>query len=367
MRHIVAFCALVLSAACSTSSVPAAPPAACVTEREFRIASTAPGIEIAGSIMTPRGRARAAVLMITGAGPHTREQRISDTPMYTMIAEHLVRRGMVVARTDARDFGASTGPADDEAYDTADRAEDNRAVLTYLRAQPEFRNVPVGLFGHSEGAMIAVMIAANDSGVALNVLLSPSVLPGGEVMGDQFETNLLARGAAPEDAAAVRAQAIRFARFLAGGGERGPEFSAIAHDFLAAHGADPAEYDPGFAEGLIEGYLDSAHYRFFAGYDPARDLARVRQPTIAIFAGEDRNVRSDKHLPAFRAAMESAGNPDFSALLISDQDHFFLVRNGARIDRHVPGEMQLADELYAALDAELARRGWLADVVCAGP
>jgi hypothetical protein len=118
---------LLLQAGCATPQNQITEWAECFLEREFLVSSTAPGIDIAGSIMAPRGSTRAAVLMITGAGPHTREQRISNTPIYTMIAEHLARRGMVVARSDARGFGASTGPADDEAYNTADRAADNRA------------------------------------------------------------------------------------------------------------------------------------------------------------------------------------------------------------------------------------------------
>jgi alpha-beta hydrolase superfamily lysophospholipase len=358
---------LLLQAGCATPQNHITERAECFWEREFLVSSTAPGIDIAGSIMAPRGSTRAAVLMITGAGPHTREQRISNTPIYTMIAEHLARRGMVVARSDARGFGASTGPADDEAYNTADRAADNRAVLAFLRTQPEFAHAPLGLLGQSEGAMIAVMIAADDPSVAFNVLLAPSVLPGAEVMGDQYEGNLVRRGATPEAAAAVREQTIRFGHFLAAGGQRGPEFAAIAHDFLAAHGVEEAENAPEFAQGLISGYLDSAHYRFFAGYDPRADLTRVTQPTIAIFAGEDHNVRSDRHLPAFHAAMQLANNADAAALLIPDQDHFFLEHDGARVDRHVPGEMQVADELYAALDAELNRRGWLAQDACVDP
>ena len=341
--------------------------AQCTTERDFTVSSDAAGIEIAGSIMTPRDTPRAAVLMITGAGPHTREQRISDTPMYTLISDHLARRGLVVARTDARGFGDSTGIADDESYSTADRAVDNRAVLNFLRTQPEFNHVPFGLLGHSEGAMIAVMIAADDPDIAFNLLLAPSTIPGSEVMGDQFQTNLLRRGATPEAAAAVREQGIRFAHFLAEGGQRGPEFAAIAHDFLAAHGMPEDQITPDFAEGLISGYLDSAHYRFFAGYDPTLDLSHLHQPTIAIFASDDTNIRSDKHMTAFRAAMDAAGNSDATSVMLPDQDHFFLEHEGVRLDRHIPGEMQVAQELFDALDAELVRRGWENEDACEDP
>lgn len=337
----------------------------CFTEREFRTASTAFGIEIAGSIMSPRGRPRSAILMITGSGPHTREQRISDSPMFTMIAEHLARRGVLVARTDARGFGGSTGPADDEAYTLADRAEDNRAVLAYLRGLREFTGRRFGLLGHSEGAMIASLIAAHDRRVGFEVLLAPSTIKGDDVFADQLEDSLVHRGASPATAAAVRVQAFRFARLAAAGGGRGAEFSAIAHDFLAAHGVNDERNTPHFAEGLLSGYLDSVNWRYFINYDPQVDLVRLRQPVIAIFAGVDRNVRTARHRPALIEALRQAHNRDLSVVTLEDQDHFFLEHDGHRLDTHVPGEMQVADELFSALDSELQRRHWLNAEACA--
>ena len=354
MRGVLLALTLAVCAACASATPVTADRGQCFTEREFRVASTAPGIEIAGSIMAPAARPRGAVLMITGAGPHTREQRISNSPMFTMIAEHLVRRGMVVARTDARGFGGSTGPADDEAYTMADRAEDNRAVIAYLRGEPEFRRARFGLMGHSEGAMIAAMIAAGDRDLDFLVLLAPSTLKGEEVIPDQMETNLVRRGATPQVAAAVRHQAVRFFRFLGAGGERGDAFAAIAHDFLAAHGVAESENTPEFAQGLLSGFLDSPSSRYFVSYDPRADLERIRQPTVALFAERDANVRTERHRPAIEQAFQRSGAP-LTAITLADQDHFFLEHNGARLDRHVPGEMEVADELYAALDAELAR------------
>lgn len=337
--------------------------AQCFTEREIRVDSTAASIEIAGSIMTPRGQPRAAVLMITGSGPHTREQRISNSPMFTMIADHLARRGIVVVRTDARGFGASTGPADEEAYTMADRAEDNRAVLTYLRTQPELRGLRFGLMGHSEGAMIASMIAAQDHDVDFEILLAPSTLRGDEVLADQMENNLVRRGATSAEAAAVRAQAVRFFRFLGAGGQRGDEFAAIAHDFLAAHGVAEADNTPEFAQSLLSGFLDSPSSRYFVSYDPRADLESVRQSTIAIFATDDANVRTVRHRPALEQAFHESGTP-LTVLTLPNQDHFFLEHNGVRVDPHVPGEMQVANELYAALDTELTRRNLMNATAC---
>ena len=212
--------------------MPGAPLASPVQEVEVEIASTAEGIVLSGTLAVPSGdRPRPAVLMITGNGPHTRDQIISGSPMFAQIANHLTDRGLVVLRTDARGFGASTGPADWEQTTTADRLEDNRAILEYLRARPEVRADRIAVLGHSEGAMIAAALAASDGErkpVALAVLLAPPALPGSEVFARQLSDSLLRRGSSPEVAEAVREQLLRFTDHVNRGGRNDEAFQTIA-------------------------------------------------------------------------------------------------------------------------------------------
>jgi pimeloyl-ACP methyl ester carboxylesterase len=305
-------------------------------------------------------------LLITGNGPHTRDQVISGSPMFGMIADHLARRGLAVLRTDARGYGASTGPPDWEQYTTADRVEDNRAILAFLRRQPGIDPDRIVLAGHSEGAMIAAALAASGELPALSVLLSPSALPGNEVFAMQRADNLRRLGASDETAEAVHRELVRFADLLAHDRGNRPRFDAIALAFLAAHGVPPAELDPKRAQGLLEGYLKAPWYWHFVALDPREDLARIRTPVWAVFGGADETVPWRAHLPALTEALTHGGPADFSLAVLPDQDHFFLEFEGRRMEKHVSGRMEIADELFAALDAELERRGLLEQVCRAG-
>ena len=359
---------LLLASAAAPPAAPSAPPAAsaCYRTREIGFESDEAGVRIAGDFTVPAGTGRfAAVQLITGNGPHTRDQLISNSPMFRQLAEHLAHRGIAVLRTDARGFGGSSGEPDDEAHTTAERARDNSAAFRWLASQPEVDPKRIALVGHSEGAMIAVMLASEGRQPALLALLAPSTLPGREVKATQMSDNLRRRGADAATAAAVHAQLLRFFDFLARDGRNNAEFAAIANDFLAAHGVERKDIDPKLAQGLLSGFLDSRWDRFFVGYDPGPDLRKAKAPIAAFFAGDDRNVPWRQHLPALVAAAAEGGNDRLGLHVLPGQDHFFLEFEGHRVDQHVPGKMQLSPALLEALDDELQASG-LKGVACEG-
>ena len=338
------------------------PSTRCFTDREVRFESKVESISIAGTLSMPSGQGpHPAVLMITGNGPHTRDQTISNSPMFAMLGQHLARRGLAVLRTDSRGHGKSTGPDDWEQTTTADRVEDNRAALEFLRSQEGVVRERVVLLGHSEGAMIAAELAATGARPALSVLLATSALPGDEVFARQRADSLRRRGSDEEVAEAVYGELLRFAAFLQGDRSDRREFESIALDFLAAHGVPEDQLDPELAQGLLEGFLTAPWYRHFVAHDPRQSLNRIDTPVLAIFAGADQNVPWPQHMPSLVDALSTGPATDVSATVLADQDHFFLEFEGARLEEHRPGEMTVADELLELLDAELGRRGLRSD------
>jgi len=334
-------------------------PAQCFSDREVSFPSSAKDISIAGTVSVPVGKGPfPAVLMITGNGPHTRDQMISNSPMFKMIGDHFARKGFVVMRTDARGYGKSTGPNDWEKYTTADRVEDNQVALQFLGQQKEVDKKRIILFGHSEGSLIAAAIARKVKNVALTVMLSPSTLKGDEVVASQLEASLLKRGAAPKTATAVKNAFLEFARFAVGGGKEGEEFDRLALNFLEAHGVAKEKLDLKLARGLISGYLASPWYKYFFSYDPADDIAATHSPIFALFAEADENVPLQLHLAKFKEAVARSKISDHSLAVIPDQDHFFFEYEGKRQEKHTPGKMQIAEELFVTLDVELGRRGF---------
>ncbi|HEU5311453.1 MAG TPA: hypothetical protein VFV24_08370, partial [Candidatus Eisenbacteria bacterium] len=182
--------------------------------------------------------------------------------------------------------------------------------------------------------------------------------------------NLRRRGGTEEGSAVVYQQLLRFADFMASPNRTNrAQFDAIALDFLEAHGVEKKDLDPKFAQGLLEGFLEAPWYWYFVAHDPRVTLRKIHTPVFAAFAEEDENLRWRDHLTSLAGALgaDRGGGADTTAELttavLPDQDHFFLEFEGRRMVKHMPGKMAIAEELYAALDAELTRRG-LARKVC---
>ncbi len=124
-----------------------------------------------------RGRSPAVVL-ISGSGAQDRDESIFEHRPFAVLADHLTKAGMIVLRMDDRGVGGTGTDANPQDDTTLDFASDVRASLGYLRSRPEVDASRIGLIGHSEGALIAPMIASEDEQIAFLILLSGPGVPG---------------------------------------------------------------------------------------------------------------------------------------------------------------------------------------------
>lgn len=249
-------------------------------------AVTPAGHTLAGTLTLPRdvkGRVPAIVL-ISGSGPQERDESImSRYRPFRDIAHALSRRGLAVLRYDDRGAGESTGEATDAT--TADFAEDVRALLAYLRGRPDIDARRLGVVGHSEGAMIGPMVAAEDRGVRALVLIAGPAWTGRRILESQF-------------------------RYLV---EHNPAIRPEARDSAVA--AQLARADSARA-GL-------PWLRFFYDYDPLPTARRVRTPVLILQGATDRQVaaeQADELARAFRAG----GNRDVSVRVFPEVNHLLL-------------------------------------------
>ena len=160
---------------------------------------TAAGHTLAGTLTLPleatSARKVAAVITITGSGPQDRDEfiGIDDYRPFRQLADSLSRRGIAVLRMDDRGTGGSTGVF--KHTTSAEFAEDIRAGLAYLRTRPEIDATRLGVIGHSEGAVIAPMVADAEPTLKAIVLLAGVARPARAALDMQLK-NLIAHNAA---------------------------------------------------------------------------------------------------------------------------------------------------------------------------
>jgi dienelactone hydrolase len=291
------------------------------------VVTTPAGLHLAGTLTIPRARSNGkapAIITITGSGPEDRDEQsgaILGYRPFRELADTLGRRGIAVLRLDDRGVGGSDlGPM---TVTSADFADDIRAGIAYLRSRPEIDGSRVGIVGHSEGGIIAPMVATTDPAVRAIVLMAGTASPGRAISMEQnryaIDSVAHLRGAARDSALARAGRSL---------------------DSAAARG----------------GWLG-----FFLTYDPLSTARRVKTPVLIVQGETDRQVPpSEAKLLA--DAFRTAGNGDVSVRMYPATNHLFLAdSNGAATDASGALRYTKLPSLHVRREVLGAIADWLAD------
>lgn len=297
------------------------------TEVSFRVADA--GISLAGALTIPSGQGPfPAVVLINGSGPQDRDSTLAGHRPFLILADYLTRKGIAVLRFDDRGGGKSTG--DFHKATTADFASDARAAWEFLKQQPRIDSRKVGLLGHSEGAMIGSMVAAQSREVAFLVLLAGTGIPGEKLALLQTETISKSRGAGEEAIRKERRMYERLIEAMKGQPEETlaeQEMRQIIAEFLSQLSEAEKKELAVSEQSLIQemkGYLaDFPWNRFFLDYDPAVDLGKVACPVLALNGEKDTQVPAEINLRAIESALKRAGNTKVEIKKLPALNHLF--------------------------------------------
>ena len=144
---------------------------------------------LAGTLTVPRSNTPVpAAVLVSGSGPIDRDSNMKRARLGVMqqVADHLAGHGIASLRYDKRGIGASEGHY--KATGFHDNVDDARAALAALRTRPEVDPESVFVVGHSEGALIAIELAADtEQPLAGAVLLAGAAQPGKAILRWQAE------------------------------------------------------------------------------------------------------------------------------------------------------------------------------------
>ena len=283
-------------------------------EEDISYENKAQGIKLGATLTIPPGKGPfPAVVLITGSGPQDRDESLMGHKPFLVLADYLTRKGIVVLRADDRGVGKSTGEF--SGATTADFATDTQAGITYLKTRPEVNPKMIGLIGHSEGGIIAPMIAARNPDVAFIVMLAGSGVPGDEIIVTQAELLAEAAGQSHEEAIKAGEKQRRILEVVKGN---------IDDVILEKHLHEELAGDMTDAQiGAIVRQLNIRWLRYFLTYDPAQALRKVRCPVLVLNGEKDLQVPPKRNLPVIRKALEAGGNKNFMVEELPGLNHLF--------------------------------------------
>jgi len=150
-------------------------------------------VHLSGTLTYPSSGSKfPAVILISGSGQQDRDENIMGHKPFMVIADRLTKLGFAVLRVDDRGIGKSTGEV--AKASSSDFAKDVITSIEYLGKRSEIDLNRIGLMGHSEGGLIASIVAAERKDISFVVLLAGPGINGAALLAVQGEQILLKSG-----------------------------------------------------------------------------------------------------------------------------------------------------------------------------
>ena len=272
------------------------------------------------------------IILITGSGRQDRDETIFDHKPFAVIADYLTKKGYAVLRVDDRGAGKSTGDFSNST--TADFAQDVEEHIRYAKNLPIIDTNQIGLLGHSEGGLIAPMVAVRNKSVSFVILLAGPGVEIGELMAMQNEMVLKSAGISQDAINAyiplyknlmktivsinsiqdANAKAIEIVKNW---------YSNTDKNLVKATTNISSESDINKFATTMSETLSTKWWKYFASYNPQIALQKLKCPVLAINGSSDIQVPADANLKAIELGLKKAGNKKGTTMKFDNLNHLF--------------------------------------------
>jgi len=303
---------------------------------EVRFTNPAGGHSLTGTLTVPQGKGPfPAVVLVHGSGPHDRDESILGHRLFLVLADHLSSRGIAVLRYDKRGVGKSGG-AYAEAT-TQDFATDAEAAVAFLRGRPEADAGRIGIVGHSEGGLIAPMVAARDPKLGFVVMLAGPGVRGELLMVEQIALNAKARGV--PDALVDQERELNRALFAAIVAEPRRDLAGARARQMMEDAERKGILPPGTAAPRANAFV-TPWFHAFLRHEPGPALQAVRQPILVLNGERDLQVPAEMDLFAIRTALKD--NPRAVVKQLPGLNHLFQTARSGAVSEYAEIEETMA-------------------------
>ena len=282
------------------------------------------GITLAGTLTKPKsGGPFPALLLITGSGPQNRDEELFGHKPFLVIADYLTRRGIAVLRVDDRGTAKSTGNFGSAT--TKDFAGDVRAGIKYLKSRSDINVKKIGLLGHSEGGIIAPMVASDSKDVAFIVMMAGPSLTGEQILYLQDSLISTAMGIPADEITKelrLNRKLYSLIRKESDSTKLLQEIHSAVKESMLADSATVGKVNEEAVNAAVK-QLTSPWFRFFVTYDPIPALEKVTCPILALDGSKDLQVPAQQNLEELKRAFKASGNKNATAKLLPGLNHLF--------------------------------------------
>lgn len=303
---------------------------------------------LAGTISLPKDKKDfPIVIMITGSGSQDRNEEIFGHQPFAVIADDFAKKGIATLRLDDRGVGESSKGNDNPT--TANYATDINTAVEFL-AKKGYKNI--GLLGHSEGGMIAPMVATFNKkvkfivsmagpGIAIDQLMAMQIEKGGQLAGENPEKLKLD--------VEISKKSFEFIKKYKGDELKSELEKMYLVDFQKYPEAImPKENIAIEAKNEAEKF-SNAWLLYFIKFDPADYISKLKIPVLAINGSLDFQVDAKSNLNGFEKNLKKAGNKNFKIIEMNGLNHLFQECTTGYISEYGEIEQTIAPKALAEM------------------
>lgn len=266
-------------------------------------------VTLSGTLLLPLTKEpHPAIVFLHGAGS---EGRFASR----FLAEHFASRGIVALIYDKRGVGKSTG--DWKTSDFNDLAGDGIAAVQLLRQRREINPTRIGVYGHSQGGMIAPLVASRSKDVAFVISGAGSAVPLYEAEVNSITNQVRAKGISGNELA----EATEFIRMWVNVMRTGQGWEQFDGAVEQARGT---KWFPMLHVPPKDHWMWAFHQRIY-NYNAANYWAQVSVPVLVIYGERDLYVPVTQSIWNIDRALTKAKNRDYTILVLPRASHAFII------------------------------------------
>ena len=289
--------------------------------------NTKTNISLSGTLTFPKKDGLfPAVILISGSGPQNRDEEVFGHKPFLVISDYLTKNGIAVLRYDERGVGQSTGnfkPAT-----SADFATDVESAIAYLQTRKEINKKKIGLVGHSEGGLIATMVASTSKDVSFIVLLAGTGIQGDKLLLLQQKLIAKANGVSETDIKkSIKTNEKLFEMVI-----KSNDVNKLKTDLTSSinktfKNGTSLEIPNGMTKeefiSIQVNQISSPWMQYFIKFNPATILEKIKCPVLAVNGEKDLQVPPKENLTAIKNALKIGGNNNVTIKEFPNLNHLF--------------------------------------------
>ena len=322
---------------------------------ETEVSFNSNGNVLAGTLTVPHsvvGLPCTVAVLIHGSGRMNRNSERYGHKLFEVIADELSSQGIAVFRYDKRGIGSSEG--DYQTATTFDFADDALAAVAYVKSLSQLGAEKIVLIGHSEGGMIASIVANRSDDVDGVVMLAAPAVRGDDLMLAQIAYACRMNNLSGEQTGKQLDLARHCYGLLLEHPDNGEAIPLI--EALIAANTDASVNQVTLLAAVAADEITSNWDRVFLAYDPRPALRALRCPVLALHGLKDRQVMASDQLPEMRAALALSAS-EYSVVEISGVNHILQNSPTGAVSEYA-GIEQTIDPFVLALVRTFVQRAF---------